>query len=69
MSKPSSSPLVDDELAARFSLGVIELFQAEQSFTQIQTVAESAFHWADYCLDLLENGQPFAPTAGLPTRL
>ena len=36
MAKLSPSPLVDNELAARFSLGVIELFQAEQSFAQIQ---------------------------------
>jgi Fe-S-cluster containining protein len=58
MAKPSSSLLVDSELAARFSLGVIELFQAEPSSAQIQAVAESAFYWADYCLNLLETATP-----------
>jgi hypothetical protein len=58
MDKPVSSPLVDDELAARYSLGVIELFQAEASSAQIQAAAKSAFQWADYCLDLLETASP-----------
>ncbi len=58
MVKPSTSPLVDTELAARFSLGVIDLFQAKQSFVQIQTAARNAFHWAEYCLDLIEASSP-----------
>jgi hypothetical protein len=58
MAKPSLSPLVDPELAARFALGGIELFQAEQSLAQVQDAARSAFYWADYCLDLLESATP-----------
>ncbi len=34
MAKPSLNALVDSELAARFSLGMIELFQAEASLAQ-----------------------------------
>jgi hypothetical protein len=58
MDKPTSSPLVDNELAARFSLGVIELFQAEASLAQIQAAARSACQWAAYCLDMLETASP-----------
>jgi hypothetical protein len=58
MDKPAATPLVDDELAARFSLGVIELWQASQSLAQIQAAARSAFQWADYCLDLIETASP-----------
>ena len=48
MIKPASSPLVDSELAGRFSLGVIELFQGSPSVAQIHTAAQNAFHWAEY---------------------
>lgn len=58
MVKPSSNPLVDSELAARFALVVIELFQVEASLAQIQAAAKSAFYWADYCQDLLETASP-----------
>jgi Fe-S-cluster containining protein len=58
MKKPASSPLVDNELAARFSLGVIELFQAEASLTQIQSAVRISIQWADYCIDLIEKASP-----------
>jgi Fe-S-cluster containining protein len=58
MAKPSLNALVDSELAARFSLGMIELFQAEASLAQLQTVLESAFQWADYCVNLIEAATP-----------
>jgi Fe-S-cluster containining protein len=58
MANTSSNDLVDSELAARFSLGVIELFQAEQSFPQVQDAAKNAYYWADYCCDLLEKATP-----------
>jgi hypothetical protein len=58
MAKPSSSPFVDAELAASFSLAVIELFQAEPASAQIRSMAGTAFYWADYCLDLLETASP-----------
>ena len=69
MAKPSLHALVDSELAARFSLGMIELFQAEASLAQLQTVAQSACQWADYCIEPCGSSQPSPPTAGLPTRL
>lgn len=58
MTQPAPSPLVDTQLAARFALGVIELFQVEQSLAQVQAAAQQAFHWADYCLDLIETASP-----------
>jgi Fe-S-cluster containining protein len=58
MVKPAANPLVDSELAARFSLGVIELFQGSPSAVQIYTAAQYAFHWGEYCLDLLQSVNP-----------
>ena len=58
MAKSSLQALVDSELAARFSLGMIELFQAETSLAQLQTVAQSACQWADYCIERVEAASP-----------
>ena len=58
MVKQATSPLVDSELAARFSLGVIELFQGSPATTHIYTAAKNAFHWAGSCLDLLQTVNP-----------
>jgi hypothetical protein len=58
MVKQATSPLVDSELAARFSLGMIELFQGSPSTTHIYTAAKNAFHWAEYCLDMLQTVSP-----------
>jgi hypothetical protein len=58
MAKPSLNALVDSELAARFSLGMIELFQAEASLAHLQTVAQSAGQWADYCIEHVEAASP-----------
>jgi Fe-S-cluster containining protein len=58
MGKSSARPLVDNELAARFSLSVIELWHIPATAVPFQAAAQSAFLWADYCLDLLEKASP-----------
>lgn len=58
MAEAAASPLVDAELAGRFALAVIELFQVEQSLGQLQNAVCHAFQWADYCIDLMEKASP-----------
>ena len=58
MVKSSASPLVDNELAARFSLSIIELWQNPATAAPFQAAAQSAFLWADYCLELLQKANP-----------
>lgn len=58
MVKSPSSPLVDSEIAARFSLSVIELVQDPAAAPLFEAAARNAFLWADYCLDLLQKTNP-----------
>ena len=58
MVSSSPRPFVDGDLAARCALGVVELFQAGQTLTQIQAAASSAWQWAAYCLELIEQASP-----------
>lgn len=68
MATSSPHPFVDVDLAARFALGVVELFQAGQTLAQIQTAVQIAGQWAGYCIDLIEQAsdgvQPPACRAG-----
>jgi Fe-S-cluster containining protein len=58
MATSSPNPFVDADLAARFALGVVELFHAGQTLAQIQAAVHSAGQWAGYCLDLIEQASP-----------
>ncbi len=58
MLNSSSSPLLKGELAARFSLSVIEILQFPATADRFEAAAQNAFLWADYCLDLLQQASP-----------
>ena len=58
MIKSSSNPLIESELAARFSLSVIENLPDPATAALFETAARNAFLWADYCLDLLQKASP-----------
>lgn len=58
MKKKTSNSLVDSELAAKFSLFLIEILQDLSGAALFETAAKSAFLWSDQCLDLFQKVNP-----------
>lgn len=58
MVESSGNSLIDDELASRFAMHIVDQAQAAAAAAFFETAARNAFHWADHCLKLLQQASP-----------